>query len=136
MSREELKIMDGPKVKCKVNTCNHWMNGDLCSAGNIDITHEEEGKMAQNPEQTQCKTFYVRRGLANMLGSLDNVNWGGLLSNTFLPGGELYPSVTCIVNTCAYWTEGNRCQAKKIDVVGVNADESQDTNCFTFKRKV
>lgn len=127
--------MPGPKVKCKVNTCNHWMNGDLCAAGNIDIMHEEEGKMAQNPEQTQCKTFSARRGLANMIGTLDNVNWGGVLSNTFLPGGELYPSVTCIVNSCTYWAEGNHCKAEKIDVVGVNADECQDTNCYTYQRK-
>jgi len=127
--------MPGTKVKCKVNTCNHWLNGDFCSAGNIDIMHEEENKMSQNPEQTQCKTFYARRGLANLLGSLDNVNWGGLISKTLIPGSEVHPTVTCLVNTCTYWTEGNRCSAEKIDVVGANADESQDTNCFTFQLK-
>lgn len=127
--------MAGPKVKCMVNTCTHWMKGDRCNAGNIDITHEEEGKMSQISEHTQCKTFYSRRGLANTLGSLDNVNWGELVASTLLPGGELYPSVTCTVNSCQYWVEGNRCSAEKIDVVGANADECQDTNCYTFKPK-
>lgn len=127
--------MASPQVKCVVNTCTHWLKGDLCGAQNIDITHEEEGRMAQNVEHTQCKTFHQRRGLANTLGSLDNVNWGGLLASTFLPGTETYPSVTCVVNSCKYWREGNKCSAEKIDIVGMNADECQDTNCYTFKLK-
>ncbi|MGB9660577.1 MAG: DUF1540 domain-containing protein [Moorellaceae bacterium] len=127
--------MSGPKVKCEVNTCTHWMTGNQCNAGNIDITHEEEGKMSQISEHTQCKTFNQRRGWANTLGSLDNINWAGLVSNSILAGGEIYPSVTCIVNSCQYWAEGNRCMAEKIDVVGANADECQDTNCYTFKPK-
>lgn len=67
-------------MKCEVNTCTHWIPGDLCAAGNIDILNEEEGKMSRLAEQTECKTFYRRRGLANIMGSIDNVNWGGMLS--------------------------------------------------------
>ncbi|MBE3581676.1 MAG: DUF1540 domain-containing protein [Thermoanaerobacteraceae bacterium] len=127
--------MDGPKVKCTVNTCVHWLKGNQCNANNIDITHEEEGKMSHIAEHTQCKTFYQRRGVANTLGSLDNVNWGGWITSTLLPGSQVYPAVTCTVSSCEYWVEGNRCRAPEIDVVGANADECQDTNCYTFRPK-
>lgn len=127
--------MGHPQVKCVVNTCTHWLTGDLCGARNIDIIYEEEYKVAENPEHTQCKTFEQRRGLANTLGSMDNVNWGGVLAHTLLPGSETSPSVTCTVHSCRYWQEVNRCTAERIDVVGMSADESQDTNCCTFQLK-
>ncbi len=120
-------------MKCEVNTCTHWIPGDLCAAGNIDILNEEEGKMSRLAEQTECKTFYRRRGLANIMGSIDNVNWGGMLSEPFLPGLQLTPTVTCVVDSCRYWSTGNRCEAEGIKVSGREADECQDTNCDTFE---
>lgn len=127
--------MQATKVKCVVSTCTHWLEGNHCNASNIDILHEEENKMSQNAEQTQCKTFNQRRGLANMLGSLDNINWSGVLSKSLLLSEETNPTVTCLVHSCVHWYEGNRCRAASIDVVGDNADESQDTNCYTFQMK-
>ncbi|MDQ7794382.1 MAG: DUF1540 domain-containing protein [bacterium] len=121
-----------PTVKCEVNTCTHWLPGERCGAGNVDVLHEEESQMSRSAQQTQCKTFYQRRGVANLLGSMDNVNWGGLASAAFQPGGAISPSVTCTVNSCRYWGAGNLCQADEIQVTGEGADESQDTNCHTF----
>lgn len=123
-----------PRVKCVVDTCTHWVTGNLCSAGNIDIMHEEEGRMSQIIEQTMCKTYYHASSFANMLGSLDNVNWGGAASQLFA-GGEMYPTVTCTVNSCEYWKDGNHCIAEGIEVTGRHADECQDTNCQTFRNK-
>jgi len=125
--------LPGPRVKCEVNTCTHWVPGDFCAAGNIDILNEEEGKMSHHSEQTECKTFYNRRSLANIMGSLDNVNWGGMLSEPFLPGQQLTPTVTCVVESCRYWSNGNRCDAEDIEVSGREANECQDTNCETFE---
>lgn len=121
-----------PKVKCHVNTCTHWLSG-MCGAGNIDILNEEEGKMSRMDEQTECKTFYKREGVTSYLGSMDNVNWGGMTSS--LVGGEMSPSVTCVVHSCQFWEDGDLCHADAIEVTGSNADECQDTNCRTFKQK-
>lgn len=121
-----------PKVKCHVDTCTHWMSG-MCGAGNIDILNEEEGKMSQQDEQTECKTFYKRDGVSSYLGSMDNVNWSGMTSSVV--GGEMTPSVTCVVDSCQYWANGDLCHADLIEVSGSGADECQDTNCRTFKQK-
>ncbi|MDI6869934.1 MAG: DUF1540 domain-containing protein [Bacillota bacterium] len=124
--------MEGPFVRCEVNTCTHWLPGERCGAANIDILNEEEGRMSENSEQTECKTFYKKSGVTSYLGSMDNVNWGGLVSEVLTPGQQVTPSVTCVVDTCKYWEEGNLCQAGEIRVTGENADECQDTNCGTF----
>jgi len=124
-----------PRVECEVNTCTHWLPGNLCAAANIDILHEEEGKMAQQKEHTECKTFSHRRGLANMLGSLDNVNWGGMLTGVLRDGVQITPTVTCVVDTCKFWQEGNLCTAEAIFVSGNGATECQATNCDTFVNK-
>lgn len=122
-----------PKVKCVVNTCTHWIPGNLCSAGNIDILNEEVGKMSQEKEQTECKTFTERRGLANMMGSADNVNWVGFAEELVGTGRQLNPTVTCVVDTCKYWREGDLCEAEAIEVSGKNASECQSTDCATFE---
>jgi hypothetical protein len=127
--------MPSPKVKCEVKTCNHWISGEYCAAENIDILNEEEGNMSTNAEQTECKTFLEKRGMANMIGAMDNVNWGGLATGMFLDGQQVTPSVTCIVDSCQYWEDSNMCSTDYINVSGRNAKECQDTNCHTFKEK-
>ena len=127
--------MPVPKVRCEVNTCTHWLPGAYCGASNIDILNEEEGKMPVASEQTECKTFAERRGIANMLGSMDNVNWGGLAVGMFLDGQQVTPTVTCVVDTCAYWETGNRCNVEALNVTGHGAVECQTTNCHTFKSR-
>lgn len=127
--------MPGPVVSCEVNTCTHWLPGDVCAAANIDILHEEEGKMAERAEQTECKTFYGRGGAASYLGSMDNVNWAGMAVEPFASGRQATPSVSCVVDSCKYWRSGDLCEADKIKVSGRDADECQDTNCATFEPK-
>ncbi|MHB9096119.1 MAG: DUF1540 domain-containing protein [Eubacteriales bacterium] len=127
--------MPSPDVKCEVNTCTHWLPGGYCSASNIDILNEEVGQMSETAAQTECKTFSERRGIANMLGSLDNVNWGGLAVGMFLRGNQVTPTVTCVVDSCAYWEDGNLCNAEAIQVTGRGAKECQATDCHTFITK-
>ncbi len=118
---------------CEVDTCTHWLSGNLCGAGNIDILHEEEGKMAEQSEHTECKTFYHRGGVSSILGSVDNVNWSGVLRESVVRDREMTPSVTCIVDSCTFWREGDLCDADEIKVSGQGANECQDTNCVTFE---
>lgn len=125
---------DYPSVKCNVNSCAHWMTGDYCTAKNIDIMHEEEGRISQQIEQTMCKTFHEYRNIVNMVGALDNVNWGGTMSKLFM-GGSVTPSISCTVSSCTYWKEGNLCTAQGILVSGMSANECQDTNCETFRNR-
>jgi hypothetical protein len=88
--------------------------------------------MAEIPAQTECKTYYKRGGLASYLGSMDNIDWGGTLTEGLLPGTQANPSVTCIVKNCKYYGSGDVCIANEIYVSGRNADECQDTNCETY----
>jgi hypothetical protein len=126
--------MSNPVVTCEVSTCNHWLPDNHCGAGNIDILNEEEGKMSRISEQTECKTFNKKSGLANMIGALDNVNWGGITSGLFQEGTQMTPSVTCVVDSCKYWDDGNLCGADEISVTGNEATECQGTNCQTFEK--
>jgi hypothetical protein len=43
--------------------------------------------------------------------------------------------VKCIVNTCHYYSEGDHCNAAKIEVQPRNASDSQETDCSTFVRE-
>lgn len=86
----ETNKIPNPEVKCLVNTYP-LAPGNLCGAGNIDILNEEVGKMSQNLEQTMCKTFEERRGLANLIGSADNVNWVGFAEELVGIGRGLNP---------------------------------------------
>jgi hypothetical protein len=123
------------QVVCYVNSCTHYVAGNLCGARNIDIMHEEEGHMAQIVDQTMCKTFHEANGVTSYLGSMDNVNLTGALLEMVLPGHQMDPSISCTVASCKYWEEGRRCVAEAIEVTGVTANECQDTNCKTFERR-
>lgn len=122
-----------PRVLCYVNTCTHFVAGNLCGARNIDIMHEEETHMSQLVDQTMCKTFHEAGGVTSYLGSIDNVNWVGTALELTVSGHHLDPSVSCTVASCNYWAAGRICTAAAIEVSGVQADECQDTNCKTFE---
>jgi hypothetical protein len=124
-----------PSVKCVVNTCTHYLYGDRCGARNIDIMHEEETSMSLVVEQTMCKSFAHARGIANYLGSADNVNWTGTAMGLVNPEFKVSPSVSCTVSTCEYWGEGAICIASGIEITGRNSNECQDTNCVTFEKR-
>ncbi|GAW92896.1 DUF1540 domain-containing protein [Calderihabitans maritimus] len=41
------------RVKCVVNTCHYWDNGDVCKASSIEI----QPPGARDTETTDCATF-------------------------------------------------------------------------------
>ncbi|NLK44138.1 MAG: DUF1540 domain-containing protein [Tissierellia bacterium] len=45
------KITEG--VKCVVNTCSYYKEGDYCSAGKIEI----RPRNAKSSDETDCATF-------------------------------------------------------------------------------
>lgn len=121
-----------PEVYCQVQTCAHWVPKDRCAAGNIDILNQVPGQPASTEQETECKTFVERRGAANLLGAADNANYLGIAAEPFALGRQITPSVTCTVDSCRYWAEGDRCAAESIDISGENAQECQETSCSTF----
>lgn len=127
--------MPSPEVKCEVNTCTHWLPGGYCSAANIDILNQIQGEMPESAHNTECKTFKERRGITDMISSIDNVNWSGIAVGMFLDGQQVTPSVTCTVESCIYWDNGNLCSVDGIQVSGHEARTCQETNCHTFKSK-
>lgn len=50
-----IRKMDKPNegIKCVVNTCEYYMNGDHCAAEKINV----EPRNAKDSEQTDCATF-------------------------------------------------------------------------------
>lgn len=122
-------------VYCNVETCAHWIMGNLCGAENIDILNELPQQMSEQASQTMCKTFQDKRTLANIIGAADNVNVSGALKEPFLEGEQLHPSITCTVASCKYWEDGNVCVAKRIDVDGPSAQQCAQTQCATFAKR-
>ena len=115
-------------VRCEVNTCTHWLASAQCGATGIDI-RSGDGGLPGSSAGTACKTFYRKRGLANYLGSLQNINLWGAMG---LDDGVTNPEVECRVSNCRYWTPGDLCQADQVTVTGAGAATSGETNCKTF----
>lgn len=42
-----------PGIKCVVNTCYYYADGDYCNASRIEVQHRN----AQNVQETDCATF-------------------------------------------------------------------------------
>jgi hypothetical protein len=49
--------------------------------------------------------------------------------------GQPIARVTCVVNTCTHWENGNQCQASSIKIEPPNANSAQMTDCATFAAK-
>lgn len=55
MSIEKVGKMNTPNkgIKCVVNSCHYYMQGDHCAAERIEV----QSKNAENSEETDCATF-------------------------------------------------------------------------------
>ncbi len=40
--------------------------------------------------------------------------------------------VKCVVNTCQYYDNGDRCTASQIEIQAPNAQSTENTDCATF----
>lgn len=124
-----------PKVKCSVDQCTHWMNGNQCMAAKIGIFNDEMKGDSQKSADTQCKSFHANKGLGDMVGALHNANIAGAVRGAITEGQQITPSVECYVTKCNFWEQGNYCNAESIDVTGMNAAKTMDTDCQTFQPK-
>lgn len=46
-------------VRCEVNNCNYWGDGNKCRADAIYVV-SHTGRKASNSEETDCKTFVLK----------------------------------------------------------------------------
>ncbi|RYM06052.1 DUF1540 domain-containing protein [Sporolactobacillus sp. THM7-7] len=44
-------------VKCEVDSCKYWGNGNLCQASSIYVVNQRSGNHASTSSETDCKTF-------------------------------------------------------------------------------
>lgn len=51
--RIEKSNTPNPGIKCVVNTCHYYSEGDHCTAQRIEVQHRN----AKNSEETDCATF-------------------------------------------------------------------------------
>ncbi|HMM21902.1 MAG TPA: DUF1540 domain-containing protein [Selenomonadales bacterium] len=124
---------ENPVVKCTVDQCTHWMQGNQCMASKIGIYNDEAKGDSSASADTQCKSFHANKGIGDMVGALHNANIGGTVRAAFAEGTQITPTVECYVNNCKYWNEGNYCHASAIEVDGLNAAKTTDTDCKTFE---
>jgi len=124
-----------PMVKCSVDQCTHWMQGDQCMASKIGIYNDEAKATSSTSADTQCKSFHANKGIGDMVGALHNANISGAVRGAVTDGTQITPSVECYVNNCKFWENGNYCHASAIEVNGRNAAKTSDTDCKTFETK-
>ena len=127
--------MANPIVKCAVDQCTHYMAGDQCMAAKVSIYNEETTGKSEKSKDTQCKSFHHRKTMGDMIGAFHNANIGGTITAAFLEGTQITPVVECFVNNYKYWEGANLCNAAHIDVAGMNAASTPDTDCNTFESK-
>ncbi|PLS01808.1 DUF1540 domain-containing protein [Neobacillus cucumis] len=48
------------EVKCNVKNCKYWAKGDQCIADSIYVVGPNGREVANNVEETACKTFEER----------------------------------------------------------------------------
>lgn len=46
---------------------------------------------------------------------------------------DIIEGVNCVVDNCFYYNEGDKCGAGVIEIAPKDADNSEETDCNTFK---
>jgi len=100
---------------CTVVSCSYNEN-KLCKRENITVGGHEANK----PSETVCESFYPRG--TNTMTNLD------------AKGPKKETNIACNAVTCVY-NENKKCTADAIQIAGVKAVTSGETECGTFQCK-
>lgn len=103
------------RLDCNVVSCSYNEN-KLCKRDNITVG----GMEAKKPSETVCESFYLRG--TNTMTNLDG------------KGPKEETNIACHAVTCVY-NENKKCTAKQIQIAGVKAMSSGETECGTFECK-
>ncbi len=123
--------MPNSNLECEVSSCTFWIPTNVCAATRVSIADQ----YAKVPAGTECQTFIPRNSFTNVVQSISNLNWPGIISEPFNLGKQINPIISCSANNCTYWAEGDICTAKNILISGMPVSESPDSQCSTFAKK-
>jgi hypothetical protein len=113
-------------LSCSAESCVHNVGG-LCNANTIHVG----GSSAVNSSETQCRT-YAEKGLVNAITKVGNMNIAGEIKQLFDSDEiEMYPAIKCDAINCFY-NKNRVCNADKVQISGVHASNSKETDCETF----
>ena len=101
------------RLDCSVTSCSYNENR-LCKRENITVG----GMEAKKPSETVCESFYPKG--TNTMTNLDN------------KGASEETNVACHAVTCVY-NDNKKCTAAHIQIAGVKAVSSGETECGTFQ---
>jgi hypothetical protein len=110
-------------VVCTADYCEYWTEGNLCNADSIVVKNIESGREASTIDETMCDTFKMRKND----GALNGQGSGA-------QDGNISLDVSCTVDSCEYWGEGDRCVADKITVSGMDVKSEEGTACETYEQ--
>lgn len=103
------------KLDCSVVSCSYNENR-LCKRENITVGGHE----AIKPSETVCESFYPRG--TNTMTNLDS------------KGPKKETNIACNAVTCVY-NEDKKCTADHIQIAGVKAVSTGETECGTFQAR-
>ncbi len=104
------------RLDCSVKNC-YFNNEMKCAKDEIQV----EGKEATTTDSTECSSFRMNNSTAkNSTGC------------KLTPNEEL--KVACNAVNCVY-NRNEVCNAGHIDIAGISADRSEQTECGTFRMK-
>lgn len=103
------------KLDCNVVGCSYNQN-KMCTRENITVG----GRQANKPSETVCESFNPRG--TNTMTNLD------------CNGPKAETNIACNAVTCMY-NNNNKCTAKHIQIAGMKAMTSGETECGTFQSK-
>ena len=103
------------KLDCSVTGCSYNENR-LCKRNDITVG----GNNAHKPSETVCESFYPRG--TNTMTNMD------------AKGAKAETNIMCNAVTCMY-NNNKKCTAKHIQIAGVKAVTSGETECGTFQCK-
>ena len=103
------------KLDCSVTSCSYNEN-KMCKRDNITVG----GCKAIKPSETACESFHPRG--TNTMTSVDG------------KGPSLETNVACNAVTCRY-NNNKMCTAKHIQIAGVKAVSTGETECGTFEAR-
>ena len=101
------------RLDCSVTSCSYNENR-LCKRENITVG----GKEAKKASETVCESFYPKG--TNTMTNLDS------------KGASAETNIACNAITCMY-NEDKKCKASQIQIAGMKAMTSGETECGTFQ---
>lgn len=103
-----------PSLDCSVRNC-YYNKNNRCSREDILV----EGKHAKTTDATACDSFKIKNDEFTNSCKCDTA------PNEYL-------KVACRAENCVY-NKKCMCDAKHIDIAGISASKSEQTECGTFR---